>query len=59
MICLIASRMFYVLLILLILLPLIKIDFLILNNATLNRNIGKFNYATYGIGSYLTHLVLI
>ena len=29
------------------------------NNPTLNRNMGKFFYPTYGIRSYLIHLVLI
>ena len=29
------------------------------NNPTLNRNIGSLIYPTYGIGSYLIHLVLL
>ena len=33
--------------------------FIRVNNPTLNRNIGKFNLPTYGIGSYLTPLVLM
>ena len=33
--------------------------FIRVNNPTLNRNIGKYNLATYGIGSYLKHLALL